>query len=87
MVTDFDCWHPDHDAVDVASVMKTVHDNAEKAARLIARVLRDFPGAHEPCPVGSDRALDGAVMTHPDMRDPALMGRLDAIMARLLRQS
>ena len=87
MVTDFDCWHPGHDAVDVASVIKIVHENAEKAGRLIARVLRDFPGDHEPCPVGSDRALDGAVMTHPDVRDPALMGKLDAIMARLLRQT
>ena len=87
MVTDFDCWHPDHDAVDVASVIKIVHENAEKAGRLIARVLRDFPGDHEPCPVGSDRALDGAVMTHPDVRDPALMSKLDAIMGRLLRQN
>ena len=87
MVTDFDCWHPDHDAVDVASVIRIVHENAEKAGRLIARVLRDFPGDHEPCSVGSDRALDGAVMTHPDVRDPALMGKLDAIMARLLRQT
>ena len=87
MVTDFDCWHPDHDAVDVASVIKTVHENAEKAGRLIARVLRDFPSGHEPCPIGSDRALDGAVMTHPDMRDPALMAKLDAIMGRLLRQN
>ena len=87
MVTDFDCWHPDHDAVDVASVIRIVHENAEKAGRLIARVLRDFPGDHEPCSVGSDRALDGAVMTHPDVRDPALMGKLDAIMGRLLRQN
>ena len=87
MVTDFDCWHPDHDAVDVASVIKTVHDNAEKAARLIARVLRDFPADHEPCPIGSDRALDGAVMTHPQARDPDLMAKLDAVMGRLLRQT
>jgi 5'-methylthioadenosine phosphorylase len=87
MVTDFDCWHPDHDAVDVASVMRTVHDNAEKAARLIARVLRDFPAHHEPCPVGSDRALDGAIMTHPQARDPDLTAKLDAVMGRMLRQT
>ena len=87
MVTDFDCWHPDHDAVDVAAVIKTVHENAEKAGRLIARVLRDFPSLHEPCPIGSDRALDGAIMTHPDARDPALLARLDAVMGRLLRQN
>ncbi len=87
MVTDFDCWHPDHDAVDVASVIRTVHENAEKAGRLIARVLRDFPAQHEPCPIGSDRALDGAVMTHPAARDPAMLAKLDAVMSRLLRKN
>ena len=52
MVTDFDCWHPEHDAVDVASVIKIVHENADKASRLLTRLLRDFPAEHEPCPVG-----------------------------------
>ena len=83
MVTDFDCWHPEHDAVDVASVIKIVHENAGKAARLIARLLKDFPAEHEPCPAGSDRALDTAIMTAPAMRDPALMAKLDAILARV----
>ncbi len=83
MVTDFDCWHPHHDAVDVASVIRTVHENAAKAARLLSRLLRDFPAEHEACPIGSDRALDGAIMTAPQMRDPALLTKLDAIMARV----
>jgi 5'-methylthioadenosine phosphorylase len=83
MVTDFDCWHPDHDAVDVASVIKIVHENALRAARLLARLLRDFPAEHEPCPIGSDRALDTAIMTAPDMRDPELLKKLDAILARV----
>lgn len=83
MVTDFDCWHPDHDVVDVASVIKVVHDNAAKAARLIARLLRDFPAEHEACPVGSDRALDAALITPPAHRDPELLQKLDAIMARV----
>ena len=87
MVTDFDCWHPEHDAVDVASVIKIVHENAEKAARLLGRLLRDFPAEHEPCPVGSDRALDCALITHPQSRDPALLARLDAVMGRLLKQA
>lgn len=83
MVTDFDCWHPDHDAVDVASVIKIVHENASKAGRLLARLLRDFPAEHEPCPIGSDRALDIAIMTAPAVRDPELMKKLEAIMGRL----
>lgn len=83
MVTDFDCWHPDHDAVDVASVIKVVHENAAKAARLLTRLLRDFPREHEACPVGSDRALDTALITAPEARDPALLKKLDAIMARV----
>ncbi len=83
MVTDFDCWHPDHDAVDVASVIKIVHENASKAGRLLARLLRDFPAEHEPCPIGSDRALDTAIMTAPAVRDPELMKKLEAIMGRL----
>ncbi|MEY3551684.1 MAG: hypothetical protein RL735_32 [Pseudomonadota bacterium] len=83
MVTDFDCWHPDHDAVDVASVIKIVHENASKAARLLARLLGDFPAEHEPCPIGSDRALDTAIMTAPAVRDPELMKKLEAIMGRL----
>ena len=84
MVTDFDCWHPDHDHVDVASVIRVVHENAHKAAALLARLLRDFPAEHEPCPVGSDRALDFAIMTHPSVRDPAVMARLDAVAGRVL---
>jgi 5'-methylthioadenosine phosphorylase len=83
MVTDYDCWHPEHDDVDVASVIKVAHENANAAARLLARVLSDFPAEHEPCPVRSDRALDGAIMTHPKMRDPQLLAKLDAVMRRV----
>lgn len=85
MVTDFDCWHPDHDAVDVASVIKVVHENAGKASRLLARLLRDFPAEHEQCPAGSDRALDNAMITHPAARDPAVVAKLDAVAGRVLR--
>lgn len=83
MVTDYDCWHPEHDDVDVASVIDVVRKNAGQAARLIARVLTDFPKEHEPCPIGSDRALDNAIMTAPEARDPAVLARLEAILARL----
>jgi 5'-methylthioadenosine phosphorylase len=84
MVTDFDCWHPEHDHVDVASVIEIVRKNSAAATRLIARVLRDFPPDHEPCPVGSDRALDNAILTAPEARDPELLKKLDAVMKRLL---
>ena len=84
MVTDFDCWHPEHDHVDVAAVMRIVAENSHKASALLARVLRDFPSEHEPCPIGSDRALDFAMMTAPAHRDPAAMARLEAITARVL---
>jgi 5'-methylthioadenosine phosphorylase len=82
MVTDYDCWHPDHDAVDVASVITVVRANAAHAAQLIARVARDFPAEHEPCPVRSDRSLDGAIMTAPSARDPELVKKLDAVAGR-----
>jgi 5'-methylthioadenosine phosphorylase len=84
MVTDFDCWHPDHDAVTVQDIIKVLNANADRARRLVSRLARDFPRQHEPCPIGSDRALDNAIITAPDARDPALMGRLDAVAGRLL---
>jgi 5'-methylthioadenosine phosphorylase len=83
MVTDYDCWHPEHAAVEVASILKVVHENASKAARLLARLLTDFPAVHEPCPVGSDRALDTALVTAPAARDPALLHKLGPILARV----
>ena len=85
MVTDYDCWHPDHDAVSVADVVKVAKANAGRAARLVARLARDFPAEHESCPVGSDRALDHAIMTTPDARDAALLAKLDAVAGRVLR--
>lgn len=86
MVTDFDCWHPDHDAVDVGSVLKIVRENSEKAASLLTRLLKDFPAEHEPCPIGSDRALDTALITAHDARDPALMQKLGPLVARISAQ-
>ena len=83
MVTDFDCWHPEHDDVDVAAVIAVVKKNATLANRLLARLLHDFPAEHEPCPVGSDRALDDAILTSPEARDPALLKKLEAVMARV----
>jgi len=84
MVTDFDCWHPDHDAVTVQDIVKVLLANAEKAKGLVARLARDFPREHEPCPNGSDRALDTALITAPEARDPELIKKLDAIAGRVL---
>ena len=70
MVTDFDCWHPDHDAVTVQDIIRVLNSNADKAKGLVARLARDFPRQHEPCPIGSDRALDTALITAPEARDP-----------------
>jgi 5'-methylthioadenosine phosphorylase len=86
MVTDFDCWHPDHDAVTVQDIIKLLQANAAKAARLVSRLARDFPREHEPCPVGSDRALDNALITAPEARDPDLLQKLDAVAGRVLRK-
>ena len=85
MVTDFDCWHPDHDAVTVADIIKVLQANADKAKRLVARLTRDFPRQHEPCPIGSDRALDSALITAPEPHDKALLAKLDAVAGRVLK--
>jgi 5'-methylthioadenosine phosphorylase len=85
MVTDYDCWHETHGAVDVASLLAVMHENSGKAQRLFARLARDFPVERVPCPAGSDRALDAAILTRPDARDPALVDKLDAVAGRVLR--
>ena len=86
MVTDFDCWHPDHNAVTVQDIIAVLTANAEKAKGLVARLARDFPREHEPCPIGSDRALDSALITAPQARDPALLKKLDAVAGRVLKK-
>ena len=84
MVTDYDCWHPDHDAVTVQDIIKVLTANAEKAKALVARLACDFPREHEPCPSGTDRALDTALITAPEARDPELLKKLDAVAGRVL---
>jgi len=84
MVTDYDCWHEVHGAVDVAGLVAVMHENRGKATRLFARLARDFPAERIPCPVGSDRALDGAIITHPEARDPQLLAKLRTVAGRVL---
>ncbi len=84
MVTDFDCWHPDHDQVEVSSIIETLLANTEKAMRLITQLAMSFPKKHPPCPIGTDRALDHALITAPEARDPELVAKLDAVAGRVL---
>ena len=83
MVTDYDCWHPGHGAVDVAQVIATLTANAANARHVVA----GLPGrlsAHAPCPCGCDRALTHAIMTAPDKRDPAMVAKLATVAGRVL---
>ncbi|MDE2577020.1 MAG: S-methyl-5'-thioadenosine phosphorylase, partial [Rhodospirillales bacterium] len=84
MVTDFDCWHPDHDHVTVDAVVKVLLENAAHARALVRAVVPTIGAARGPCPAGCDRALDHAIITAPEKRNPALMARLDAVAARVL---
>jgi len=85
MVTDFDCWHPDHDHVTVDQVVKVLFSNADKARALVADVVPVVGAPRGACPAGCDRALDHALITAPEMRDPAVMAKLDAVAGRVLR--
>ncbi len=87
MVTDYDCWHEDHDHVQVADLIKVLMENAGKAARLITRFANDFPHQHPPCADGTDKALEVALITAPEARDPALVAKLDAVAGRVLNPS
>jgi 5'-methylthioadenosine phosphorylase len=84
MVTDFDAWHPHHEAVDVAQVIKTMQGNAGMAKRFVMRLAKDFPREHRVCPDGSDKALEFAIMTANDKRDPELLKKLAAVAGRVL---
>jgi len=86
MVTDYDSWHPDHGSVDITSIIKVMQANSENARKLVTRLAADFPREHEPCPIGSDRALEHALITVPDARDPELVRKLDAVAGRVLKR-
>ena len=85
MVTDFDCWHEDHGHVEVADIVAVLTSNAEHARGLLARAVPQLGERPERCPEGCDTALENALITSPDARDPALLRRLDAILARVTR--
>ena len=84
MITDYDSWHPDHGAVDVSDVIKTLQGNGTKARDMVTRLPALLGADRAPCPHGCDRALEYAVMTAPEKRDPALVAKLDAVAGRVL---
>jgi len=85
MVTDYDCWHPDHDSVTVDAVIKVMTSNAANAKALVKAMIPELGKPRGLCPAGCDRALEYALITAPDARDPALLARLDAVAGRVLR--
>lgn len=86
MVTDFDCWHPGHDAVTVEQIVSVLHGNAGLARALVKRVAPLLSGHAGPCRHGCQTSLDTALITAPEARDPALLQLLDAVAGRVLRR-
>lgn len=84
MVTDYDCWHEEHETVDVGMILQTLLANAEKAKALTKHVIERLNDWPEEPTCGADRVLDTAVVTHPDRRDPVLVAKLDAVAGRVL---
>jgi 5'-methylthioadenosine phosphorylase len=84
MVTDYDCWHEEHAAVTVDQVVKVLFDNADKARALVKSVLPKLSAPRGPCPAGCDRALEYALITAPDARDPAAVEKVRAVAGRVL---
>ncbi|MEO1733190.1 MAG: S-methyl-5'-thioadenosine phosphorylase [Pseudomonadota bacterium] len=84
MITDYDSWHPDHGEVDVTEIIKTLTGNAEKGRALVSRLPALLGPQRDPCPHGCDRALEFAILTAPEKRDPALLSKLDAVAGRVL---
>jgi 5'-methylthioadenosine phosphorylase len=84
MVTDYDSWHPEHGAVDISDILATLQGNSNNGRDLVRRLPALLGKQRDLCPHGCDRALEFAVMTAPDKRDPALLAKLDAVAGRVL---
>ena len=84
MITDYDSWHPDHGEVDVTQIIATLMGNADKGRAMVAGLPALLGADRTPCPHGCDRALEFAILTQPDNRDPALVAKLDAVAGRML---
>jgi 5'-methylthioadenosine phosphorylase len=86
MVTDYDCWHPGHDDVTVDMILSVLDANAERARALVKAAVPLLAGHTGPCPQGCDHALETALITASEHRDPALLARLDAVAGRVLNK-
>ena len=84
MVTDFDCWHPDHAHVEVSAVIKVLLENAAKARALVGAVVPSMHDRPHVCSHGCDRALTNALITAPEARDAKLLRRLRTVAGRVL---
>jgi 5'-methylthioadenosine phosphorylase len=85
MVTDFDCWHPDHDHVTVETVVRVLTENADKARALVKRVAPKLGPVRVASPLGIETTLDTAIITAPEKRDAELFAKLDAVAGRVLK--
>jgi 5'-methylthioadenosine phosphorylase len=86
MVTDYDCWHPDHDHVTVEQIVKVLLENASKARSLVTDVVPRLTGRTAACERGCHTALDNALITAPERRDPKAVAMLDAVAGRVLKK-
>ena len=84
MITDYDSWHPDHGEVDVTQIIQTLMGNADKGREMVKRLPALLGADRADCPHGCDKALEFAILTAPDKRDPALVAKLDAVAGRVL---
>ena len=86
MVTDYDCWHDDHEAVTVDAIVKVMQSNADQARALVRAVVPMLGTPRGPCPAGCDRVLEYALVTAPEKRDPKMLAKLDAVAGRVLNR-
>jgi 5'-methylthioadenosine phosphorylase len=84
MVTDYDCWHAGHEHVTVDKILQVMHENADNARALVRKVSPALGGRAAPCEAGCHHALDAALVTAPEARDPEMIARLDAVAGRVL---
>ena len=84
MVTDYDCWHPDHDHVTVDQIIGVLQSNAEHARSLIKRLVPELKQASGACGQGCQTALQNALITAPEARDPEVLRKLDAVAGRMI---
>ena len=85
MVTDFDCWHPDHENVDVQQVIKILLGNAEKAKKMIINIIENFESYIDPKDPANN-CLDVAIITAPEKRTQKTIDKLKTVAGRVLNK-